>query len=119
MRSKHNPLLSSHAREMRKAMTKEERRLWYEFLRTYPIRFYRQKVLGYYIADFYCAEAKLVVELDGSQHYQTGGEEADAQRTAFLNGYGIQVLRIQNVDVNQNFYGVCTCIDTTVKARLK
>ena len=99
-------------------MTKEERHLWYDFLRTYPVRFSRQKVLGNYIADFYSAEARLVVELDGSQHYDEDNLEKDAERTAFLEGYGLTVIRIPNNEVSRNFRGVCEYIDTAVKQSL-
>ena len=84
------------AKQLRKEMTKEERHLWYDFLRNYPVRFSRQKVLGKYIADFYSAEAKLVIELDGSQHYEPSNQAKDSERTAFLEGYGLTVLRIPN-----------------------
>ena len=105
MQSKHNKQLVPFAKQLRKEMTKEERHLWYDFLRTYPVRFSRQKVLGKYIADFYSAEAKLVIELDGSQHYEYTNAEKDAERTAFLEGYGLTVLRIPNDEVNRNFRG--------------
>ena len=84
MQSKHNKQLVPFAKQLRKGMTKEERHLWYDFLRTYPVRFSRQKVLGKYIVDFYSAETKLVIELDGSQHYEDINAEKDAERTAFL-----------------------------------
>ncbi|MBQ6234884.1 MAG: endonuclease domain-containing protein [Clostridia bacterium] len=112
---KHNPRLVGNAKALRKEMTPEERHLWYDFLRDYPIRFLRQKILGNYITDFYCAKAKLVIELDGSQHYQIWGMEHDAERTAFLAGYGLRVLRIPNTEVNRNFRGVCEWIDLQVK----
>ena len=115
---KHNKNLVSNARELRKNMTKEEKHLWYDFLRTYPIRFLKQKVLGKYIADFYCAEAKLVVELDGSEHYTPEAKIYDATRTEFLEQYDILVVRILNIDVNYNFYGVCEYIDKIVKERV-
>ncbi len=99
-------------------MTKEERHLWYDFLRTYPIKFLRQKPLGRYIADFYCAEAKIVVELDGSQHFCEVQAQKDAERTAYLEQYGIRVLRIPNNAVNQNFSGVCEYVDNEVKQSL-
>ena len=83
MQPKHNKELTPLAKQLRSEMTKEERHLWYDFLRTYPIRFSRQKVLGRYIVDFYSAKAKLVIELDGSQHYETDRVEKDAERTAF------------------------------------
>ena len=106
------------AKQLRKEMTKEERYLWYDFLRTYPIRFSRQKILGKYIADFYSVEAKLVIELDGSQHYQDGNAEKDAERSAFLGGYGLTVIRIPNNEVTRNFRGVCEFIDITVRQSL-
>ena len=118
MQYKGNKNLVPRARELRKEMTREERRLWYEFLRTYPERFQRQKILGSYIADFYCARAKLVIELDGSQHYETEGTAKDEERTRFLKGYGLEVMRIPNNEVSRNFEGVCEKIDETVKKRL-
>ena len=115
---KHNPDLTQNARTLRKNMTPEERHLWYDFLRTYPVRFLRQKILGKYIVDFYCAKANLIVELDGSQHYQTYGMRYDAERTAFLEDYGLRVLRIPNNEVNRNFRGVCEWIDSQLKDAL-
>ena len=117
MDRKGNRELVSLARNLRKEMTKEERKLWYQFLRLYPVRFYRQKVLGRYIADFYCAKAKLVIELDGSQHYEEEGQEKDACRTQYLEGYDLEVLRIANNQLRDNFEGVCTYIDWIVKQR--
>ena len=118
MQSKHNKQLVPFAKQLRREMTKEERHLWYDFLRTYPVRFSRQKVLGKYIADFYNAEAKLVIELDGSQHYEDGNMEKDTERTTFLEGYGLTVIRIPNNEVSRNFQGVCEYIDTAVKQSL-
>ena len=118
MQSKHNKQLVPLAKQLRKEMTKEERHLWYDFLRTYPVRFSRQKVLGNYIADFYSAEAKLVIELDGSQHYESKNMEQDARRTAFLENYGLIVIRIPNNEVIRNFRGVCEHIDAAVKESL-
>ncbi len=99
-------------------MTKEERHLWYDFLRTYSVRFSRQKVLGKHIADFYSAEAKPVIELDGSQHYGDINAEKDAERTAFLEDYGLTVIRIPNNEGMCNFGGVCEYIDATVRQSL-
>ncbi len=118
MQSKHNKQLVPLAKKLRKEATKEERRLWYDFLRTYPVRFSRQKVLWKYIADFYSAEAKLVIELDGSQHYEDENTAADAERSAFLEGYGLTVIRIPNSEVSRNFGGVCSYIDSVVKRSL-
>ena len=117
MERKNNSSLVPFARKLRKEMTKEERHLWYDFLRQYPVRFYRQKILGHYIADFYCAKAKLVVELDGSQHYEESEQIYDSIRSSFLENYDLLVLRIPNNAVNQNFEGVCTYIDSVVERR--
>ena len=118
MQSKHNKQLVPLAKQLRKEMTKEERHLWYDYLRTHPVRFSRQKVLGKYIADFYSAEAKLVIELDGSQHYEDGNAKQDVVRTAFLEGYGLTVIRIPNNEVSRNFRGVCEYIDIAVRQSL-
>ncbi len=115
MQPKYNKKLVPFAKNLRKEMTKEERHLWYDYLRTHPIRFVRQKVLGKYIADFYSAQAKLVIELDGSQHYDEQNAQEDAERTAFLEEYGLTVLRIPNHEINKNFRGVCEFIDAAVK----
>lgn len=95
------------ARELRKNMTKEERHLWYDFLRYCTPRFRRQEIIGSYIADFYCHKAKLVIELDGSQHLETDGISYDAKRTADFQSLGIMVLRYYNTDITHNFSGVC------------
>ena len=118
MQRKHNKQIVPLAKELRKEMTKEERRLWYDFLRNYSVRFSRQKVLGKYIVDFYSAEAKLVIELDGSQHHEDDKIVKDAERTAFLESYGLTVLRIPNNEVNRNFQEVCQYIDMAVKQSL-
>ena len=118
MQSKHNQQLVPFAKQLRKEMTKEERHLWYDFLRSYPVRFSRQKVLGKYIADFYSAEAKLVIELDGSQHYEEINVEKDTDRTAFLESYGLTVIRIPNNEVMRNFRSVCEYIDAVVRQSL-
>ena len=108
----------SRAKELRKNMTPWERKLWYEFLRYYPVRFQRQKAIGNYIADFYCFRAKLVIELDGGGHYDPESEKKDALRTVQIEKYGLKVIRFCNLDVDKNFYGVCTVIDNEVKARM-
>ena len=118
MQRKYNKQLVPFAKQLRREMTKEERHLWYDFLRSYPVRFSRQKVLGKYIADFYSAEAKLVIELDGSQHYEDRNIEKDTERATFLEGYGLTVIRIPNNEVSRNFRGVCEYIEATVKQSL-
>ena len=110
--------LLDHAKNLRKKMTKEERHLWYDFLRKYPLKIYKQKVIGNYIVDFYCHAAMLVIELDGGQHYEEQGMEYDRKRTAFLEDQGLYVLRFSNMDVNRNFEGVCLKIDMLVEERL-
>ncbi len=99
-------------------MTKEEKHLWYDFLKNYPVRFSRQKVIGKYIVDFYSPSTDLVIELDGSQHYETEGAEKDKQRTKYLEAYGLKIIRIPNNEVNQNFAGVCEYIDKIVRQSL-
>ena len=115
MDRKHNKQIVPVAKMLRKNMTVEEKRLWYGFLRTYSVRFSRQKVLGKYIADFYCAEAKLIIELDGSQHYDERIKTCDEERTAYLEKYGLKVVRIDNREIRENFYNVCEYIDMLVR----
>jgi len=107
MDRKHNPNLVSYAKELRNNMTQEEKHLWYDFLKGFPVRFSRQKILGKYIVDFYSAEAKLVIEVDGSQHFDEFGQQYDAERTKYLEEYGLSVIRIPNNEINENFDGVC------------
>jgi very-short-patch-repair endonuclease len=115
----HNKNLTNCAQELRRNMTKEEQRLWYEYLRDYPKQFRRQVTCGRFILDFYCAAAKLAIEVDGSRHYEQEGQVYDQQRTAYLNSLGIEALRFSNTDVMKNLRGVCQMIDLTVTQRLK
>ena len=119
MQPKYNKELTSLSKNLRRNMTPQERDLWYQYLRHHPFKFTRQKVLGKYIADFYCASAKLVIELDGSQHYDEKGMEADRERTQFLMQYGIRVLRIPNNAVSQNLRGVCDYIDAILQGTVR
>ena len=105
-----NTDLLKYARDLRKDMTKEERHLWYDFLKDYPIKFTRQKIIGNYILDFYCEKYKLAIELDGSQHYEETGMVYDQKRTNYLENLGIHVLRFTNDDIKRNFHGVCEAI---------
>ena len=102
-----NSKLTENAQKLRKSMTKEERHLWYDFFKTLPISINRQKVIGRYIVDFYCASAKIVVELDGSQHYESDAQRQDMVRDEYLRNLGITVLRYSNRDVNTHFKDVC------------
>ena len=112
-----NRKLKTNAQMLRKSMTKEEAKLWYQFLCRYPNRFRRQYIIGDYITDFYCHKAKLVIELDGSQHYEPKEKEKDKIRTAYLESVGLKVIRFSNLDVNRNFSSVCETIDMEVKNR--
>ena len=114
-----NKTIRQRAQSLRKNMTIEERHLWYDFLKTYPVQFKRQYTIGLYIADFYCYHAKLVVELDGSQHFDPDAAAYDAHRTEYMRQQGLEVLRISNLDVMRNFSSVCAAIDLAVQARLQ
>ena len=107
MNSNHNPKLSSLARSLRKNMTREERHLWFDFLKSIPIMVHRQKVIGNCIVDFYIAEARIVIELDGSQHYEDEAACKDSLRDAYLSSLGLRVLRYSNLDVMHRFESVC------------
>ena len=104
------------AKMLRKNMTPWERKLWYDFLRKYPVRFQRQKAIGNYIADFYCAKARLIIELDGGNHYTPEQTTKDEQRTHELNAMNLTVVRICNLDIDRNFCAVCEYIDQLVKS---
>ena len=106
------------AKTLRKNMTPWERKLWYDFLRTYPIRFQRQKAIGNYIADFYSAKARLVIELDGGGHYTPEQAKKDEMRTKDLESMKLTVVRICNLDIDRNFRGVCEFIDRVAKQSL-
>ena len=99
-------------------MTREERHLWYDFLKTYPVPIHRQYSFGEYIVDFYCHKAKLVIELDGSQHCEPEKAEYDRKRTAYLEKEGLYVMRVSNRDVNEQFWAVCEAIDYTIRRRM-
>ena len=91
-------------------MTPEERKLWYDFLKKLPITVKRQETIKNYIVDFYCAQQKIVIELDGSQHYEIDGIASDEERDKTLQNLGISVLRFSNQDIRKNFAGVCETI---------
>ena len=114
-----NKKLKGFSRALRKNSTEQENRLWYRFLRTYSVNFNRQRVIGNYIVDFYCDKAKLIIELDGSQHFEKTGKAKDMERDNYLESLNLKVLRFSNADINEHFYEVCTVIDNTVQERLK
>ena len=116
---KYNKDLIPLSRTLRKNLTKEEKHLWYDFLKPHPMNFYRQKVVGKYIADFYCPQANLVIELDGSQHYTEEGLKNDEERTAFLSTYGLKVIRFTNGEIRYKFKYVCDCINQEIDEALK
>ena len=107
------------AKNLRKNMTPQEKRLWYDFLSKYEIRFQRQKAIDNFIADFYCHKAGIVIEIDGSQHYTKEGMEKDEFRTDILEGYNLKVIRFTNRQVDTNFIGVCKYIKSIVEASLR
>ena len=116
---KHNSQLTSKAKVLRKNMTNEQRHLWYDFLRSYPVRFLRQKVIDNYVVDFYCHDARLIIELDGSQHYSENGLLKDKIRTERIEERNLTVVRIPNNEVNKNFSGICEYIDLLVTKSVK
>ena len=111
--------LIERAKSLRKEATPQERRLWYCFLKNYPVRFQRQKSIGHYIVDFYCYKAKLVIEIDGSQHYEPSEQKRDSERTKDLEHRGLKVIRFSNREINYQFEAVCEAIDRIVTERVK
>ena len=99
-------------------MTRQEKHLWYDFLRYYPVKVYKQRIIDDFIVDFYCHSARLAIELDGSQHYTNHGKAHDEARTEILERYGIHVLRFSNKDIDDNFSGVCQMIDMVIRERI-
>ena len=107
------------AKNLRKNATPQENHLWYDFLSKYEIRFQRQKAIDNFIADFYCHKAKLIIEIDGSQHYEEENRRNDEIRTEILEGYDLKVIRFTNRQIDTNFRGVCEYIDAIVKESIK
>ena len=119
MRRERNENLQNNTKALRKNMTPEEKHLWYDFLSSYPKRFRRQEILGEYIVDFYCREAKLIIEIDGAQHYLPDSIEYDKKRTEYFSKMGIEVLRFLNKDIKFDFNNVCAYIDKIIKQRVE
>lgn len=117
MNERKNHSLTGISKVLRKNMTVQEKRLWYDCLKNLPQTVNRQKVIGKYIVDFYCASANLVIELDGNQHATEKGLVRDAERDAYLNSLGIYVLRIGNYEVDTNFNGVCEGVEAIINER--
>ena len=115
---KKNNYLLENAKSLRRNMTQQEKHLWYDFLQHYPVKIYKQRIIDNFIADFYCHKARLVIELDGSQHYTLDGKAHDKARTDVLERYGLCVLRFSNSDVDNKFEGVCHLIDRTIHERM-
>lgn len=114
----YNHRMLEQVRELRGHMTKQERRLWYCCLKDYPVKFYRQRSIDRFIVDFYCSAARLVIELDGSQHYTVDGQKYDLARSDILGQYKLEVMRFSNAEVDKQFRTVCTQIDRRVKERM-
>ena len=119
MKEEKKRILTERAQELRRNATPWENKLWYEFLRDYEIPVHRQRVRGSYILDFYCSKAKLAIELDGGGHYTADQKKHDDARTAELNSKGIEVMRFCNLDIDTNFYEVCSAIDKRIKEKIK
>ena len=115
--TKFNPQLVTYARENRRKMTPQESKLWYQFLKDHPVKFYRQRPIGNYIVDFYCSKAKLVIEVDSWIHYEDQFVKYDKKRTAYLKKQGLSVMRIENEDIDDDyeFEGIKYTIDQTLK----
>ncbi len=116
---KKNYKLLNIARILRRNLTRQEKHLWYDFLRYYPVKIYKQRIIDSFIVDFYCHSARLVIELDGSQHYTKLGKAHDEARTEILERYGIYVLRFSNKDIDEDFEGVCRMIDRIINERIE
>jgi len=99
-------------------MTSQEQHLWYGFLSRYPVRFRRQAVIYHYIADFYCDRARLVIEVDGTQHLKPDTMEYDQIRTLTLNQIDIAVIRFTNQDIDRRFAYVRQAIDQYITDKL-
>ena len=106
----YNPELVARAKKLRKNMTVAEKKLWYEYLRTFPHRVHRQRPINHFIVDFYCPKLKLVIELDGDSHFTPEAQEYDRKRTEVLAGYGLTVVRFTNGQVMDSFEGVCQTV---------
>ncbi len=115
MTVKKNNKLLSNARCLRREMTPHERKLWYLFLRHYPVKIYKQRIIESYIVDFYCASAHLVIEIDGTQHYEPAGQNYDTRRSAVLAEAGLRVLRFSNREIDREFPQVCQAIDDAIR----
>jgi very-short-patch-repair endonuclease len=116
---KHQKSGTAKAKALRRNMTKQEMKLWHAYLKKYPVRILRQKVIDGYIVDFYCSKAQLAIELDGNQHYTKDGLEYDMERYKLLEAYGVETIRFKNEEVDKNFYEVCKKINTIIKNRIE
>jgi very-short-patch-repair endonuclease len=115
----YNKIITTAAKKLRNNMTEEEKKLWYQYLRSYPVRFIRQKVIDNCVLDFYCAKCRLGVELDGGQHLSESGRGHDEARTKLLNAYGITIIRFMNNRVRDDFINICREIDLKVKELMR
>ena len=114
-----NKKLLHIARILRRNMTRQEKHLWYDFLRHHPMKIYKQRIINNFVADFYCHQARLIIEIDGSQHYTEKGRALDEARTEVLEEYGLYVLRFSNIDIDDNFEGVCHMINKAIEERIE
>lgn len=112
-----NHNLKEHAIKMRKNQTDEEKRVWYQILRGRDPKFHRQRIIGNYIVDFYCPKLKLIIEIDGYQHFYEENIEYDNKRTEYLEGLGYYILRFENTEVNKDIEDVRAVIDRVCTLR--
>ncbi len=112
----YNPALVSQAKELRKNMTLAEKKLWYEYLRTFKFRVLRQRTIDNFIVDFYCPTLKLIIEVDGDSHFTEQGKQYDLERTQILEGYGLKVIRFTNDQVFNQFAGVCSIVEGLISS---
>jgi very-short-patch-repair endonuclease len=112
----YNPALVFQAKELRKNMTLAEKKLWYEYLRTFKFRVLRQRTIDNFIVDFYCPTLNLIIEVDGDSHFTEQGKQYDLERTQILEGYGLKVIRFTNDKVFNQFAGVCSIIEGLISS---
>ncbi len=115
----YNPNLIDRAKELRKNLTPAEKKLWYDYLRNFKYRVFRQRPIDHFIVDFYCPSLKLVIEVDGDSHFTEEAEAADRERTQILESYGIKVIRFTNQEVLKDFEGVCSRIEAEIPLNLE
>ena len=114
-----NRELKAFAVKMRKNQTDEEKKVWYQILKGRVPKFHRQRIIGNYIVDFYCPKLKLIIEIDGYQHFYEENREYDNKRTEYLEKLGYRVLRFENTEVNKDIEEVRYIINNVCEEKMK